>query len=72
LLDAGHGGARAARIVGVHHDQVILHLDDNVVAVPLVRIAFQEPDTGDHDADGAGRGVGARDQQRDAAQRGER
>ncbi len=35
-LNVGHGGARAAGIVGVDHDQVVLHLDDDVVAVPLV------------------------------------
>jgi len=40
---------RAAGGIGVDHDQVVLHLDDDVVAVAEVgQIALAEPDAG-HD-----------------------
>src|SRR5205085_8460764 len=36
---------RTARKIRVHHDQIIFHLDDDVVAVPQVlQVAFAEPD----------------------------
>src|SRR5437016_2062495 len=42
-----HGQARADGVVGVHHDEVILHLDEDVVAVTLpLDVALAEPDAG--------------------------
>ena len=35
----------ARRIVRIHHDQVILHLDDSCVAVALRSVSEQEPDS---------------------------
>src|SRR5215475_7886953 len=43
-LAIGEGGARATRIVGVDYEQVVFHLDDDVVAVALVHITLAEPD----------------------------
>jgi hypothetical protein len=37
---------RAAGIVGVHDDEVVVHLDDRCVAVALAFIANKEPDAG--------------------------
>ena len=43
-FDIGQRGAGAAWKVGVHHDQVVLHLDDDVVAVAQVhQVALAEP-----------------------------
>lgn len=36
---------RAARVVRIHNDQVVRHLDDSRVAVTLARITLQEPDS---------------------------
>ena len=45
LLDIREGGPCPAGEVGVHHDQVVLHLDDDVVAVAeILQIALAEPD----------------------------
>jgi len=42
-----HGEARAAGKVRIHHDQVIGHLDDHVVAVSeMLDIAFAKPHSG--------------------------
>src|SRR5689334_2051609 len=44
-LDVGHSSSGAAGIVGVHYDEVVLHLDDDVIAVPiLIEVALPEPD----------------------------
>ena len=46
------GESRAAGEIGVDDDQVILHLDDDVVGVAEVReVAFTEPDAGNDQFD---------------------
>src|SRR5207248_11498872 len=52
--------ARTAGEIGVDDDEVILHLDDGVVAVALVLdVAFAEPDAGGDLFDGVGLGIAA-------------
>ena len=69
--EVGHGGAGAAGEVGVHHDEVILHLDDGVVAVAEVgEISLAEPDAGRDEAHDFGVGVGTRDEQGQTAEHG--
>ena len=53
--DAGLCQARAAGEIGVHHDQVVRHLDEYVIAVAEVcQIALPEPDAGRDESDLAG------------------
>src|SRR5579875_469029 len=66
----GHGGAGAAGIIGVDDDDVIFHLDNDVVGVALIEIAFAEPDSRRHDAHGLGIGLGARCQKSQAGKDG--
>ena len=48
-LGGFHGEAGAAGEVRVDHDQVVLHLDDGVVAVAEgFQVALAEPDAGDN------------------------
>jgi len=47
-----HGQARSAGEVRIHYDQVVFHLDDDVVGVAEVgKVALAEPDTGDDELD---------------------
>src|SRR5215469_3551083 len=49
FLGVGDGGARATGKVGIDDDEIVLHLDDDVIAMPFMHeVAFAEPDTG-HD-----------------------
>ena len=44
LFRVGHSEPRAAWEIGIHNNEVILHLDDDVVAVSeILDIAFPEP-----------------------------
>ena len=74
VVDANYpSGARAARKVGVHHNQVILHLDDDVVAVAQVlQIALAKPDARQDRLYGFGLGVCAHDKQGRGHQHGEK
>src|SRR5215470_14680105 len=48
LFDVRHGRAGAAGVIGIHDDEVVLHLDDDVIAMAiLVEIALPEPDARD-------------------------
>ena len=59
-LDVGHGGAGAVREVGIDHDQIVFHFDDDVVAVAEVfEVAFAEPHPGRDLRDGFKFGVAA-------------
>jgi hypothetical protein len=57
LFRIGHGEARAAGEVGVDDDEVVLHLDDRVVGVALLHVAFAEPDAVGDLFDGVGLGA---------------
>ena len=61
-LHVRHGGAGAAGIVGIDDDHIILHLDDYVVAMTLVQIAFAEPDSGHDPPDSFRIGIRPRDE----------
>jgi hypothetical protein len=62
-------GARAAREIRVHHDEVILHFDDGVVAVALVfDVALAKPHAGRDLFDGVGLRVAAGEKESEAEQ----
>ena len=47
LLRVGRGQARAGGEVGVDDDEIVLHLNDDVIAMPLLLdVAFAEPNAG--------------------------
>ena len=63
-LDVRHERTGAARVIGVHNEQVILHLDHDVVAVAvLIEIALAEPNARDDLLDGFKLGVRAGSQE---------
>ena len=48
LFNVRHRRAGAAGVIGIHDDEVVLHLDHDVIAMAvLVEIALPEPDAGD-------------------------
>ena len=44
LVDVANQFAGAAGVIGINDDEVVLHLDDDVVAITLRRIAEEKPD----------------------------
>jgi hypothetical protein len=69
----GHRSPRPARKIRVHHDEVVLHLDDHVVAMAQVLdVALAEPHTRRHHADRFRNRVRTRGEKGKAAQGGKR
>ena len=65
----GQGCAGPAREIGVHHDEIVLHFDKDVIAMALLQqIALAKPNAGRNQAHRLRLGVGAGNQQRDGAQ----
>src|SRR5260370_32191722 len=72
LLGGVHRGASAARKIRIHHDEVILHLDDGVVAMSQgLDFAFAKPHAWNNLFYGAGRDIACGHEKGHRAQEGE-